>query len=121
MQEGARIMTICNACRYCEGYCPVFPAMERRAVFTPADLDQLANLCHNCGECYYACPYTPPHEYALNVPRTLAQIRVSSYEHYAWPGAFARAYQRNGLAVALLVAAALTAGLLGGTYIEAAN
>ena len=26
----ASTCTICNACRYCEGYCAVFPAMERR-------------------------------------------------------------------------------------------
>ena len=28
--EGERLMTICNSCRYCEGFCAVFPAMERR-------------------------------------------------------------------------------------------
>ena len=27
-------MTICNACRYCEGYCAVFPAMEKRLTFS---------------------------------------------------------------------------------------
>jgi citrate/tricarballylate utilization protein len=83
MREGERIMTLCNACRYCEGYCAVFTAMERRTVFSDADLNYLSNLCHNCGECYYACPYTPPHEYALNVPQTLAQIRTQSYVSYA--------------------------------------
>ena len=67
--EGQRLLRLCNACRYCEGFCAVFPAMERRSVFSPADVNYLANLCHNCGECYYACPYTPPHEYALNLPK----------------------------------------------------
>ena len=84
-REGARILTICNACRYCEGFCAVFPAMEKRVEFPRAELNYLANLCHNCGECFYACQYAPPHEFAVNVPRTLAQIRVSSYEEYAWP------------------------------------
>ena len=28
LREGERIMLVCNACRYCEGYCAVFPAME---------------------------------------------------------------------------------------------
>ena len=55
--EAQRILTICNACRYCEGYCAVFPAIERRMTFTPADVNFLANLCHNCAECYYACQY----------------------------------------------------------------
>jgi len=52
--EGERVMTVCNACRYCEQYCPVFPAMEQRIAFGKADLVYLANLCHNCGECLYA-------------------------------------------------------------------
>jgi citrate/tricarballylate utilization protein len=78
-------MTICNACRYCEGYCAVFPAMERQTVFTPGDLGYLANLCHNCSECYYACPYTPPHEFAVNVPRLFAEVRAQSYRESAWP------------------------------------
>jgi len=83
--EGARILTICNACRYCEGFCAVFPAMEKRQEFLRADLNYLANLCHNCQECFYACQYAPPHEFAVNLPKTLAQIRVASYEQYAWP------------------------------------
>ena len=61
-------MTICNACRYCEGFCAVFPAMELRRTFTDQDLKYLANLCHNCRGCYYACQYAPPHEFNLNVP-----------------------------------------------------
>src|SRR5207342_2072395 len=73
------------ACRYCEQYCPVFPAMERRLTFATADLAYLANLCHNCGECLYACQYAPPHEFNIDVPRTLSKVRVESYESCAWP------------------------------------
>jgi len=54
-KDGERQMRICNACRYCEGYCAVFPAMERRRTFTKADLTYLANLCFDCRDCYYAC------------------------------------------------------------------
>jgi citrate/tricarballylate utilization protein len=83
--EGERLMVICNACRYCEGYCAVFPAMERRLDFTEADINYLANLCHNCAECYYACQYAPPHEFAVNVPKVFAEIRARTYQRYAWP------------------------------------
>jgi len=83
VREGDRLMTICNACRYCEGYCAVFPAMEKRLNFAEADLNYLANLCHNCAECYYACQYAPPHEFAVNVPQVLAGIRERSYRKYA--------------------------------------
>ena len=46
--EGKRQLDICNSCRYCEGYCAVFPALERRIDLTKADMVQLANLCHDC-------------------------------------------------------------------------
>ena len=55
LKDGERAMTICNACRYCEGFCAVFPAMERRLTFSPQDLGYLANLCHDCRECYHSC------------------------------------------------------------------
>jgi citrate/tricarballylate utilization protein len=105
--EGQRIFTICNSCRYCEGYCAVFPALERRTAFAPADLDYLANLCHNCAECFYACQYAPPHEFAVNVPKTLAEIRKLSYQHYAWPAPLAVLFRRSGLAATLALVAAL--------------
>src|SRR3984893_8513430 len=95
IQEGARILAICNACRYCEGYCAVFPAMERRLNFAEADVNYLANLCHQCAACYYACQYAPPHEFAVNVPKTLAEIRVRSYQQYAWPRFMAGAFRQN--------------------------
>ena len=101
-QEGERILRICNSCRYCEGFCAVFPAIERRQTFNAGDLDYLANLCHNCGECYYACQYAPPHEFAVNVPQLLAQIRADSYARNAWPNIFRRAFRSNGILTAVL-------------------
>jgi citrate/tricarballylate utilization protein len=97
VQDGERVMRICNACRYCEGFCAVFPAIERRLVFAEADLVYLANLCHNCGECLYACQYAPPHEFAVNVPRLLSTIRQETFRKYAWPGLFSGLFTRNGL------------------------
>ncbi len=104
-QHGAHVMTVCNACRYCEQYCPVFPAMEERRTFAKVDLAFLANLCHNCGECLYACQYAPPHEFGINVPKTLAQIRVQSYQDYAWPRALAVAFTRHNLLTGIALAA----------------
>jgi citrate/tricarballylate utilization protein len=105
--EVARVMQICNACRYCEGFCAVFPAMTRRLQFDAADAHFLANLCHQCGACLHACQYAPPHEFAVNVPRAMAQVRARTYADQAWPAPMGRLYQRNGLTLAL----ALTAGL----------
>jgi len=103
--HGQHVMTVCNACRYCEQFCPVFPAMEQRLVFAEADLDYLANLCHNCGECLYACQYAPPHEFGINVPATLAAIRVESYEKYCWPRPLAVIFHRHSVARSIVLAA----------------
>ena len=101
-EETKRIMQICNACRYCEGFCAVFPAMERRREFDEGDTAYLANLCHNCGACYHACQYAPPHEFGVNVPSTLAERRLETYEDYAWPPSFGRLFSRNAMFVVLL-------------------
>ncbi|MFM2066315.1 MAG: tricarballylate utilization protein TcuB [Pseudomonadota bacterium] len=110
--EVARVLQICNACRYCEGFCAVFPAMTRRLAFSPADAHFLANLCHNCGACLHACQYAPPHEFALNVPQAMARVRGQTYADYAWPPALGRLYQRNGLTLAVALAAGLALFLL---------
>jgi citrate/tricarballylate utilization protein len=105
--EVARVLQICNACRYCEGFCAVFPAMTRRLEFPAADIRYLANLCHNCGACLHACQYASPHEFDVNVPRAMARVRARTYASYAWPTAFARLYERNGSVVALVLAMSL--------------
>ncbi|MGP1679982.1 MAG: tricarballylate utilization 4Fe-4S protein TcuB [Burkholderiales bacterium] len=110
--EVARQLQICNACRYCEGYCAVFPAMTRRLEFGKADIDYLANLCHNCGACLHACQYAPPHEFAVNVPQAMARVRVQTYADYAWPPALGRLYKHSGLTLALALAAGLALFLL---------
>jgi citrate/tricarballylate utilization protein len=100
-------MVVCNACRYCEAYCPVFQAMEQRVTFSPGDLTYLANLCHNCGECLYACQYAPPHEFGIDVPKTMSKLRVESYESLAWPSFAAVAFRKPWLATWLALAAGL--------------
>ncbi len=109
--EVARQMQICNACRYCEGFCAVFPAMTRRLEFGKADIHFLANLCHNCGACLHACQYAPPHEFAVNVPQAMAQVRGQTYAQYAWPPALGALYRRNGLVLALALAIGIAAFL----------
>ncbi|NKB48050.1 MAG: tricarballylate utilization 4Fe-4S protein TcuB [Alphaproteobacteria bacterium] len=104
MTEADRLMTVCNSCRYCEGLCAVFPAMEMRRAFPDGDLNYLANLCHSCGACYVDCQFAPPHEFAVNVPQNLASVRAESYRAYAWPAALAPLFARNGLAIALIAA-----------------
>ena len=109
--EARRAAEICNACRYCESYCPVFPALFQRRDFPAGDLAHLANLCHNCKGCWHACQYAPPHEFGLNLPATLARVRNESYAQHAFPPAAGRLFRSGGLVLALAVALAL-AGVL---------
>ncbi|MEL6643596.1 MAG: tricarballylate utilization 4Fe-4S protein TcuB [Pseudomonadota bacterium] len=106
IDEARRQAEICNACRYCEGYCSVFPALHRERAFADGDITQLANLCHNCRGCYYACQYTAPHEFDLNLPQALAAVRHDSWKALAWPRGFAGLFDRSGLAISLVLVAA---------------
>ena len=112
IDEARRQIEICNACRYCEGYCAVFPAITKQKAFGDGDISQLANLCHNCRGCYYACQYTEPHEFALNLPGVLAQVRQDSWQDHAWPRGVGRAFHRSGVAIAFTVIAGFMALLL---------
>jgi citrate/tricarballylate utilization protein len=122
--EAERQLNICNSCRYCEGYCAVFPALERRTLLGTGDITQLANLCHDCRACFRACMYAPPHEFAVDPPRILSAVRLASYDRYLpplpWPGGSRPGWSRGWparwsafvvVAAALLVLAAATEGL----------
>lgn len=113
LREADRLMVVCNSCRYCEGLCAVFPAMERCRLFNDGDLNYLANLCHGCGACFSDCQFSPPHEFAVNVPRALAQVRGDSYGAYAWPSALSGLFARNGLAISLIAAMSVAAFVFG--------
>jgi citrate/tricarballylate utilization protein len=113
LTETDRLMTVCNSCRYCEGLCAVFPAMEMRRAFSDGDLNYLANLCHSCGACYTDCQFSPPHEFDVNVPKTLAIARAESYAAYAWPRAFSGFFARNGVVVSVIAALSVAAFTLG--------
>jgi len=108
LAEADRQMTVCNACRYCEGYCAVFPAMELRREFKADDLIYLANLCFDCRACYYACPYTPPHEYAVNVPQIMAAVREEMYREHAAPKILVRLFMESRKLAALAVVAVVS-------------
>jgi citrate/tricarballylate utilization protein len=113
LTEADRLMTVCNSCRYCEGLCAVFPAMEMRRAFSDGDLNYLANLCHGCGACYSDCQFSPPHEFDVNVPKTLAIARAESYAAYAWPRACSGLFARNGLVISVIAAASVAAFIFG--------
>jgi len=78
-EDAIRQYTICNACRYCEGYCPVWNALPLRTLVTKEDTIYFAHLCFDKRNCYYACPYVSPHEFNWNIPRINREIRLNTY------------------------------------------
>ncbi|MEM2203666.1 MAG: tricarballylate utilization 4Fe-4S protein TcuB [Sulfolobales archaeon] len=101
--EASRQLLLCNACRYCEGYCAVFPAIERRISYDKGYIEYIANLCHDCRSCYPACPYIPPHEFSINIPMLLSSIRLEIYAKYTYPEKLSRIFFKRPLASSLVV------------------
>jgi len=100
-EEARRLLMICNACRYCEGICPVWTAIEFRTDFKETDIDYMAFLCHDCRTCYYVCPYSPPHELNLNPPKIFSAIRFIDYTKYS-PRFFKRIYEKPIISTIIL-------------------
>jgi citrate/tricarballylate utilization protein len=100
-EEANRQLIICNACRYCEGFCPVFRAIETRRDFDKGDVFYLSNLCHDCRACYYACMFTPPHEFAINIPKILAEARMETYRRWSWPDFLAQCFKNRAITLIL--------------------
>ena len=121
IQEASRQLVICNACRYCEGYCPVFRAIETRRDFNQGDVFYLSNLCHDCRACYYACMYTPPHEFAINIPQILAEARIETYRRWSWPAFLGRAFKNRSVTVFLAAGMAALVAVLALLFIPSGN
>lgn len=120
-EEANRQLAVCNACRYCEGFCPAFKTLEKRRSFDQGDILYLANLCHDCRACYNACMYTPPHEFAVNFPKLMAEVRVHSYQRWSWPGTLGRGFKEIGVANRLGFIAAFMVLVCAATAIPASR
>lgn len=116
-EEADRQLTICNACRYCEGLCPVFPALESRRTFTRDDIRYLGNLCHDCRACQEACMYAEPHEFAMNFPKAMSDVRMESYVQWSWPRFLGRLFSDTPKGILLGCAAAVIVLLSGFFFI----
>jgi len=45
--------------------------------------------------------FTEPHEFAINIPKILAEARIETYERLSWPGFLGRAFKHRGVTVVL--------------------
>ena len=121
MKVARRAMEICNACRYCESLCPVFPEITRFRTFSDQDLNYFANLCHNCKGCFHGCQYAPPHEFDLNIPKVFAEMRVQSYSDYAYPASLGKLFFKNGIVVNIVIAICLALVFMVGMFFNNAD
>lgn len=76
LTEARRVLTLCNVCGYCSGFCEMFRAADRRSIFCEGDVNYLAHLCHDCGNCLDACQYAPPHVFGVHPPKLLGDVRA---------------------------------------------
>lgn len=118
--EAIRQLQICNACRYCEGYCSVWDALDRRHDIAESDVYYFSSLCHDCRECYVVCPFTEPHEYALNIPKILGTVRLETYEKNIKPD-FMKGAIRHPLSFSSAVTAISLVGVFLFIFIEKGN
>lgn len=117
-EQVKQALQICNACRYCESFCAVFPAMTKRLEFNEADIHYLANLCHNCGACLHACQYAPPHEFGVNIPQAMAQVRLETYQKFAVPQSFGKLYQKAGITLVSALVVTFIFFMLVGSFMQ---
>jgi glycerol-3-phosphate dehydrogenase subunit C len=84
--ELRRVFDVCHTCRMCFNYCPSFPSLfnaidrhgdDEVAALTTAEMDEVVDLCYQCKLCYVKCPYTPPHKFAVDLPRLLFRAKLA--------------------------------------------
>jgi glycerol-3-phosphate dehydrogenase subunit C len=73
---------------------------------TDREIDRVVDLCFQCKLCYPNCPYTPPHEFALDFPRLLLRWKAhrTRREGVPWRAKLMRDTERIGKASSLLPA-----------------
>lgn len=53
--------------------------------------------------------FTPPHEFAINFPQLMSEVRIESYKHWSWPAAFGKSFTSRSAGVVIgLIAIAIT-------------
>ncbi|MBI1816601.1 MAG: hypothetical protein HYR72_16605 [Deltaproteobacteria bacterium] len=60
-----------------EAFGDELPELQARAAdLSTAEVDRVVDLCFQCKLCYPNCPYTPPHDFALDFPRLLLRWKA---------------------------------------------
>ena len=95
-KELRRVADVCHLCRRCYNLCPsfdvLFRALDRPEVdgeverLTPGDLGSFSDLCFECKLCIPHCPYYPPHDGEVDIPRLVLRDRAARVKADGKPG-----------------------------------
>lgn len=84
-QEMVRQIEICHGCRLCLPLCPDFPRLFDHiddetdgdtGRLTDHHLTDFTDWCYQCKLCFLKCPYTPPHEFRIDIPKLLLRAKA---------------------------------------------
>ena len=97
--EAARVMTVCNSCRYCEGICAVFPAMEMRAPNFSRATSITSPICAMAAAPFITIANTRRRMSSPSTfpPPSPAVRNGKSYRSHAWPAALVGPVRRQRL------------------------
>ncbi len=88
-EEARRVFSKCKDCRMCIGFCPSFPAIFDAVDAKDDDINKLTKeelarpleLCFHCKQCYFRCPYTPPHEWNIDFPHLSLRYKAWKFKN----------------------------------------
>ncbi|MGC8852131.1 MAG: anaerobic glycerol-3-phosphate dehydrogenase subunit C [Hydrogenobacter sp.] len=88
-EEVKRVFSKCKDCRMCVSYCPSFPALFEAVDRHDDDINALSKeelakpleLCFHCKQCYFKCPYTPPHEWNIDFPHLSLRYKIWKFKN----------------------------------------
>ncbi len=88
-EETRRVYSRCKDCRMCVTYCPSFPALfdavdkheDNVEALSKEELALPLELCFHCKQCYFKCPYTPPHEWKIDFPHLSLRYKVWKFKN----------------------------------------
>lgn len=89
IEEAKRVYSKCKDCRMCVNFCPSFPALfdaidkkeDNIEALTKEELFKPLELCFHCKQCFFKCPYTPPHEWKLDFPHLSLRYKAFKYKN----------------------------------------
>jgi len=84
-EEMLRQIEVCHGCRLCLPLCPDFPRLfdyiddevdGDTSKLTDRHLADFTDWCYQCKLCFLKCPYTPPHEFMIDIPKLLLRAKA---------------------------------------------